>query len=141
MMGRLFVNFMFWQQFAVLDGADVSESLRQSREVARSGRELIWYQRPLWRGVFIFSLWTAFVVAVNLPALWPDLVVYWQQVSKSQDPEALMQAMRAAGPRAHEFKITDFALGMLQAILRPWVGIAFVLLYFGARGKRPNHIE
>src|SRR5205823_8644922 len=31
--GRLFVNFLFWQQFAVLEGADVGNALRQSKEL------------------------------------------------------------------------------------------------------------
>jgi GYF domain 2 len=36
MFGRLFVNVMFWQQFAVLENAGVLESLRESKNLARS---------------------------------------------------------------------------------------------------------
>ena len=49
-MGRLWVNFLFWQQLAVLSGIDVPETLRRSKELARGGRHLPWYRRPLWRG-------------------------------------------------------------------------------------------
>src|SRR5213075_114186 len=56
MFGRFFVNVLFWQQCAVLENAGVVDSLRESRTLAHSGRELPWFQRPLWRGVFISSL-------------------------------------------------------------------------------------
>src|SRR3954466_656089 len=69
--GRLFVNFLFWQQCAVLDEYDVSAALRESKFLARSGHEVPWYKRPLWQGVFVSSLWFLFVLAINLPILLP----------------------------------------------------------------------
>src|SRR6266496_6481585 len=66
MFGRFFVNVLFWQQFAVLENAEFIDSLRYSRSLARSGRDLPWFERPLWRGAFIASLWFAFVLAVTL---------------------------------------------------------------------------
>ena len=49
MFGRFFVNVLFWQQFAVLENAGFIDSLRESRDLARSGRDLPWFQRPLWQ--------------------------------------------------------------------------------------------
>src|SRR5260370_41316780 len=66
MFGRFFVNVLFWQQFAVLENAGVIDSLRESRNLARSGRELPRIQRPIWRGVFVASIWFDFVVAISL---------------------------------------------------------------------------
>lgn len=132
--GRLFVNFMFWQQAAVLGNCGVAESLRVSKNLARSGRDFPWYQRPLWQGVIIFSLWTAFVIAINVPVVWPQFRDYWHQVTTSQDPQALLQAM-AASPRPRNFDVSSFSLGLAQAILRPLLGIAFVLLYFDTRAR------
>src|SRR5215475_5172001 len=48
MFGRFFVNVLFWQQFAVLENAGFIDSLRQSRQLARSAKDLPWFQRPLW---------------------------------------------------------------------------------------------
>src|SRR5436853_4230468 len=48
--GRFFINVLFWQQFTVLENASAADALRESRELARSGRDLPWYQRPLWPG-------------------------------------------------------------------------------------------
>src|SRR6476620_3620625 len=68
--GRWFINVLFWQQAAVLNNATVSEALRQSKEIARSGRELPWYERPLWRGALIVSIWFAFSATLELWSSW-----------------------------------------------------------------------
>jgi len=48
---------LFWQQSAVLENAPFIDALRDSRNIAYSGRDLPWFQRPLWRGAFIASLY------------------------------------------------------------------------------------
>ncbi len=125
--GRLFVNFMFWQQFAVLDGCDVAESLRRSKELARSGRSLSWFRRPVWRGVVIASLWFVVVLAVN----WPAIENYFRTLATVTDPQALMEALRtsAQAPASP----LSLGVGFLQSILRPVLGIAFVLLYLDSK--------
>lgn len=133
--GRLFINFMFWQQAAMLDGCGVGDSLRRSKSLARGGRQFPWYQRPMWQGVIIFSLWTAFVIVLNLPQVLPQLREYWQVVTTAQDPQAIVAAMQKMTPHNHGFDPVAFGLAMVQSILRPLVGIAFVLLYFEARAR------
>lgn len=133
--GRLFVNFLFWQQFAVLEQSDVANSLQQSKRLARSGREgTPWFQRPLWRGVFIASLWFAFVLALNLGLQWPTLRQYFHDLTVTQDPEALLQALRTSA-KPHGLNVLTVAFGLLQALLQPLLGIAFVLLYFDAKSQ------
>ena len=73
MFGRFFVNVLFWQQFTVLENAGFIDSLRESRDLARSGRDLPWFQRPLWRGAFIASIWFVVVLAITLGAQWGTL--------------------------------------------------------------------
>jgi hypothetical protein len=132
--GRLFVIFLFWQQCAVLDGLTWLATFRESKRLARSGRDLPWFKRPLWRGVFISSLWVACALALAFPVAWPVMREYFHIVSTTQDPQALVQALSAA-PKAHGFNGVSFGLSLLQAILRPLLGIAFVLLYFDARSR------
>lgn len=132
--GRLFINFLFWQQFAVLEQSDAADSLRQSKKLARSGRGLPWFQRPLWRGVFIASLWFAFALALNLGPEWPTVRHYFHELTTTQDPEALLQALRTSA-KAHGFNVPSVALRLLQALLRPLLGIAFALLYFDAKSR------
>src|SRR5204862_550356 len=71
--GRFFINVLFWQQFAVLENARALDSLRESKNLARSGRDLPWFQRPMWRAAFIASIWFAFVLAITLGPEWSTL--------------------------------------------------------------------
>jgi hypothetical protein len=135
MFGRFFINVLFWQQFAVLENTGVVDSLRESRNLAHSGRELPWFQRPMWRGVLIASLWFAFVVAIALTSQWTTLQHYFNELMTTQDPQALVQKLTEA-QQARGFDVLGFALGLLQKILQPLVGIAFVILYIDSRRER-----
>ena len=130
--GRLFVNFLFWQQFAVLEGAGLADSLRGSKNLARSGRDLPWFQRPLWRGVFIASIWFAFVLAIQIGAEWNSIQQYFHELTTTQDPQALLQKLTES-QRTHGFDIFSFSLNVLQRILWPLLGIAFVVLYLDSK--------
>src|SRR5437762_10867814 len=135
MFGRFFVNVLFWQQFAVLENAEFIDSLRYSRNLARSGRDLPWFERPLWRGAFIASLWFAFVLVVTLASEWTTLHHYFSQVVTTQDPQKLLQQLTEA-QQARGFEISAFALNLLQRILQPLLGIAFVVLYLDRKIHR-----
>ncbi len=135
MFGRFFINVLFWQQFAVLESAGVVDSLRESRNLARSGHSLAWFQRPLWRGAFLVSIWTAFVLAITLGPEWSTLRHYFNELTTTQDPQALLQQLTAT-QQAHSFDISHFALNLLQRILQPLLGIAFVVLYFDSKSDR-----
>lgn len=132
MFGRFFANVLFWQQFAVLENAAFIDSLRDSRNLARSGKDLPWFQRPLWRGAFIASLWFAFVLAVTLASEWTTLHHYLNQLATTQDPQTLLQQLTEA-QQARGFDISAFALNLLQKVLQPLLGIAFVVLYLDSK--------
>ena len=140
MFGRFFVNVLFWQQFAVLENTGFIDSLRESRELARSGRDLPWFQRPMWRGAFIASIWFAFVLAVTLGAQWGMLQHYFNQLLTTQDPQVLLQQM-AEAQQSTGFDIAAFALGVVQKILQPLLGIAFVVVYLDSTLQIPSHME
>ena len=135
MFSRFFVNVLFWQQFAVLENAEFIDSLRYSRSLARNGRDLPWFERPLWRGAFIASLWFAFVLVVTLASEWTTLHHYFSQVVTTQDPQKLLQQLTEA-QQARGFDISAFALNLLQRILQPLLGIAFVVLYLDCKIRR-----
>src|SRR5438067_97386 len=130
--GRFFINVLFWQQFTVLENANTNEALRESRRLARSGRDLPWYQRPLWRGALIVSLWAAFVLAITITPAWPMLRDYFVELTRTQDPQALLQKMNAS-LQTHGVNYPVLALRILQRILQPLLGIAFVVLYLDSR--------
>jgi GYF domain 2 len=136
---RFFINVLFWQQFAVLENANVFEALRESRNLARSGPDLPWYQRPLWRGGFIVSIWLAFVIALSIAVFWPKLIAEWpmlrdyfNQLAQTQDPQALLQKI-SANLQTRGFDYPALALNIGERLLQPLVGIAFVVLYLDSK--------
>ena len=130
--GRLFVNFLFWQQCAVLEENDIRGTLRRSKSFARSRGALPWYKRPLWQGVFVASLWVLFILVLSLPSLLPAFREYWRLIWITQDPQTLMEAMSKAS-QGQGLERLNFALGLVEAMLRPLLGIAFVLIFLAAR--------
>jgi hypothetical protein len=135
MFGRLFINVLFWQQAVVFEDADAMQSLRRSKQLARSARDRPWFQRPLWRGAFIVSLWTLFVLALETAASWSSLQQSFHTLMTSHDPQTLMEALKVAPKSSGEDVLTSGA-ALLQAILRPLLGIPFVLLYFDTKAGR-----
>ena len=135
--GRFFINVLFWQQFTVLENSTAADALRESRELARCGRDLPWYQRPLWRGAFIVSIWFAFVIAITVVPEWPMLRDYFVELMRTQDPQALLQKMNTS-LQTHGFNYPALALNILQRILQPLLGIAFVVLYLDSKGDNES---
>ena len=86
----------------------------------------------MWRGAFIASLWVAFVLAIALISGWTTLQHSFNELMTTQDPQALLQKLTEA-QQARGFDVLGFTLGLLQKILQPLLGIAFVLLYFDSQ--------
>jgi|HubBroStandDraft_4_1064222.scaffolds.fasta_scaffold104630_2 hypothetical protein len=133
MFGRWFINVLFWQQFAVLAQSDIPGVLRRSKELARSGRNLPWFQRPSWRGAFLASLWFGFVLVLSIGPEWSMMQSYFHEAMTTQDPQALLQSL-SANSKPVGLDLLRLVIGFLQALLHPLLGIAFVLLYFDSLG-------
>lgn len=131
---RLFINFLFWQQSAVLEENDVRGALRRSKSFARSRQELPWYKRPLWQGVLVSSLWVLFLVVLSLPTLLPAFHEYWRLISTTQNPQTLIEAMtKASQAQGQGLERLNFTLWLVEKMLQPLLGIAFVLIFLAAR--------
>jgi hypothetical protein len=140
MFGRFFINILFWQQFAVLENAGFIDALRESRDLARSGRELSRFERPMWRGAIIASIWFTFVAAITLVGQWDTLQHYFNQLLTTQDPQTLLQQMTEA-QQASGFNVSAFALGVVEKVLQPLLGIAFVVIYLDSKFPGHSHME
>src|SRR5206468_2019711 len=133
---RFFVFVLFWQQFAVLENRNAFEALNESGRLANSGRDLPWYQRPLWRGAVIVSLWTAFILGIAVVATWPRLSAEWpmvrdfvNQLNTAPDPQGVLQKMLDNLPKEPPPGFSEISFSLLQRILQPLLGIAFVVLF------------
>jgi hypothetical protein len=80
------------------------------------------------------------VLAITLGAQWGTLQHYFNQLLTTQDPQTLLQQMTEA-QQASGFNISAFALGIVEKILQPLVGIAFVILYLDSKLELPSHVE
>jgi hypothetical protein len=142
---RFFINVLFWQQFAVVENATAVDALRASRNLGRSGRDLPWHQRPVWRAAIIVSLWYVFLIVVEVLANWPRLVAgwpliqdYYSQLMSTQDPQAILQKMVASVPRNQGINFFELGWSILLRIVQPLLGIAFVILYLASKGHRES---
>jgi hypothetical protein len=86
----------------------------------------------MWRAAFIASIWFAFVLAFTLGPEWSTLRHYFHELTTSQDPQALIQALTTTS-KPQAFNVGGFLLGIIQTLLRPLLGIAFVLLFLDSK--------
>jgi len=89
----------------------------------------------MWRGALIASLWLAIVLAIALASQWTTLQHSFSELMTTQDPQELLQKLTQA-QQARGFDVLGFALGLLQKILQPLIGIAFVILYIDSQRER-----
>ncbi len=132
MFGRVFINFLFWQQAAVLEDLGVANSLRRSKELAHSRRELSWWRSPKGRGAILASIWCVLATALSIGPEWSTLTTYFHALTTTHDPQALMQSITASA-QSTGLAIGPLVLGVIQAVLRPLLGISFVLLYLDSK--------
>ena len=135
MAGRLFINFMFWQQACTIGELDAPEALRESKEVARSQPSAPRLQRPLYRGAILASLWLLALLVCSAAVELPFVMVRMQGITNFEELRALMEQLSNA-PAPDRITVITYALSSLvHAVLRPLLGISFVLLYFDAKAR------
>ncbi len=136
MVGRLFINFLFWQQSATIGELEVPDALRESRELARSRGDAPMVERPIFRGALLASIWLVVLLAVSVAIELPFLLVRMQGITTIEEATALVQNLLNA-PAPDAMTIATYVLSSLvHALLRPLLGIMFVLLYFDAKARQ-----
>lgn len=133
MVARLFVNFLFWQQSAVVSNLDGAAALRESKTLARSQRRPRKLDRPLWRGALLASVWLLLVLGLSSGAEIPFVLSKLQNVSSPEQMLGVLQTLNAATKPDPMLIASAVVASLLHALIRPLLGIAFVLLYFDAR--------
>jgi len=135
MVARLWVNFLFWQQSAYISNLEGAAALRESKMLARSQRRPRKSTRPLWRGALLASLWVLLVLGLSAGAEISLILPKLQSVSTSSPEEIIKMWQDLNVPKvADAMLIGSMALSSsIRALLRPILGIAFVLVYLDAR--------
>lgn len=136
MASRLFINFLFWQQSATIAGLEGVEALRDSKELARSRPTAPMLERPVFRGAALASIWLLVLLAFSAAVELPFLFVRVQGITTIEEATTLVQNLMNA-PTPDAMTIATYILSSLvHALLRPLLGITFVLLYFDAKGRQ-----
>ena len=133
MVARLFINFLFWQQAGALGERDSMEALRESKELARGGKERPRRQRPLYRGAIIASLWLLVIIVLNVGIELPVVVWRLRGVTGFEQTLTMLQAMAKTSSPDLLSGLTTFLSCFLHAILRPWLAAIFVVLYLDTK--------
>ncbi|MFN2475501.1 MAG: DUF4339 domain-containing protein [Chthoniobacterales bacterium] len=138
MAGRLFINFLFWQQSATIGGLDGMEALRDSKELARSRSSTVATERPVFRGAMLASIWLLVLLGFSAAVELPFLLVRIQGITTIEEATALVQNLMNA-PKPDAMTIATYILSSLvHALLRPLLGITFVLLYCDAKSRQQD---
>jgi hypothetical protein len=133
MVARLWVNFLFWQQSAIVSNLDGPAAISESKTLARSSRRAHKLERPLWRGALLASLWLIIVLGLSSGAEIPFVLSKVQNITTPEQMLALLHNLESAKTPDAMLIASAIVSSLLRALLRPLFGIAFVLLYFDAR--------
>ena len=135
MTARLWVNFLFWQQVSVLEKPGTLQSLRESQRLARSGASAPWHERPVWRGALLASIWILLLIVVSSGSEIPFLLVRLQGATSPEEIIAKLQTA-ANTPTPDALTLASYIFSsLIHAILRPLLGIVFVVLYFDTKAR------
>ncbi len=139
MVARLFINFLFWQQAGALGGGDSMESLRESKDLARSGADLPRVERPLYRGAMIASLWLLVIILLTVAIELPVVLYRLRGVTGLEQATAALQTMATTTAPNVLSILTTLLSSLFHALLRPLLATLFVVLYLDTRAhfKRP----
>jgi GYF domain 2 len=133
MTARLWVNFMFWQQSAALNGLPGVTALRESKRLARSRGDEHWLKRPLYRGALIVSIWIAVVIVIDSIVPVPFLMFHLRGITSIEQARTIVQNLTSAHHLEPIMWAAYATTAFVNALIRPLLGIAFVILYFDAK--------
>ncbi len=131
MVARLFINFLFWQQAGALGGGGSMEALRESKTLARSGRDRPRLERPLHRGALIAALWLLLVLVLNAALEIPALRL--RGITTVEQLLPLLQATATNTGFDWIDALTTVVSSLFGAFLRGWLAAIFVVLYLDTK--------
>ena len=135
MNARLFINFLFWQQTAVLEAHPPLLALRESKELARSLPEAPRLERPLYRGAIVASVWLLLLLVLTFGVQLPFMLVRFIGVENPEQAMALMRKMAEAQTPDALMIAADIVTAAINLLLRPFLAAAFVVLYYDAKAR------
>jgi len=135
MNARLFINFLFWQQTAVLGTEPPFLALRESKELARSLPDAPRLDRPLYRGAIVASVWLLLLLVLTFGLQLPFMLVRIIGIQNPDEAMAVLQKMSESQTRDALMVAADIVSAVLNLLLRPLLAASFVVLYYDAKAR------
>ena len=135
MIGRLFVNFLFWEQTAAFSDEGALLALRESKELARCASDAPRPDRPLWRGVIVASVWLVLLLFVLMAVQFPFMLIRLGGAENPEQAMALMQSLSQAKTPDALMIASDVASALVNLVLRPLMAASFIVLYYDAKAR------
>jgi hypothetical protein len=135
MIGRLFINFLFWEQTAALGDEAALLALRESKELARCASDAPRLDRPLYRGVIVASAWLVLLLLVLMAVQFPLMLIRLSGVENPEQAVALMQTLSQTKTRDALMIASDVVSALVNLVLRPLLAASFLVLYYDAKAR------
>ena len=136
MIGRLFINFLFWEQTAAFGDQGALLALRESKELARCASDAPRPERPLYRGVLVSTIWLVVLLFVLMAVQFPFMLVRLSGVENPEQALALVQSLSQAKTPDALMIASDVAGALVNLLFRPLLAIAFLILFYDAKARR-----
>jgi hypothetical protein len=133
---RLIINFLFWEQTAALGDDGTFLALRESRELARCAPEAPRFDRPLYRGLTLLSLWLLLLLVLLVAVQFPFTLI---RLSSAQTPEqamALVESLAQSKTPDTLMIVSDVVAAVINLLVRPLLTTSFIALYYDAKARR-----
>jgi hypothetical protein len=131
---RLIINFLFWEQTAALGENGAFLALRESRELARAP-EAIRFDRPLYRGLTLLSLWLLVLLVLLVAVQLPFTMIRLGDTKTPEQAMALMKSLSKAKTPDALMIVSDIVSAVINLLVRPLLTTSFIVLYYDAKAR------
>lgn len=138
---RLIINFLFWEQTAALGDEGVFLALRESKELARCDLGAPRFDRPMYRGLIVLSLWLLLLLVALMVVQFPFALIRLSGATSPEQAMALMESLSQAKTPDALMIASDVVSAVINLLVRPLLTTSFIVLFYDAKarlGRRDN---
>ena len=132
---RLIINFLFWEQTAALGDEGVFLALRESRDLARCDPGAPRFDRPMYRGLTVLSLWLLLLLVALMVVQFPFALIRLSGATSPEQAKALMESLSQAKTPDALMIASDVASAVMNLLVRPLLTTSFIVLFYDAKAR------
>jgi hypothetical protein len=111
-------------------------ALRESRELARCAPEAPRFDRPLYRGLTLLSLWLLLLLILLVAVQFPFTLIRLSSAKTPEQAMALMESLSQAKTPDTLMIVSDVVAAVINLLVRPLLTTSFIALYYDAKARR-----